>query len=92
MQYTYTYYLYLLTFDIPEEKEGKREYFRRRLKKLGFYHFQRSVFIIPYPCEKEIEEVAAILEISLNIHILIAQRFEGDEELIRRFNLKEKAS
>jgi len=79
---------WLLTFDIPENKEAKRDYFRRRLKEMGFYHFQRSVFVIPYPCEKEIEKIAETLDISSNYHILIAERFDGDDELILRFNLK----
>lgn len=78
----------LLTFDIPEEKAHIREYFRKRLKEIGFYHFQRSVFIIPYPCAKEIDTLCEVLEISSNAHLLTADRFEGDDELKKYFLLK----
>lgn len=78
----------LLTFDIPEEKEQKREYFRRRLKEMGFYHFQRSVFIIPYLCKKEIYAICEQLGIESNVHLITTDRFEGDEELKKFFQLK----
>lgn len=78
----------LLIFDIPEEKEPIREYFRRRLKGIGFYHFQRSVFIIPYPCEKEIDAICEELQIESDVHLITTDRFEGDEDLKKFFQLK----
>src|SRR3989344_5880508 len=78
----------LLTFDIPEEKESKRDYFRRRLKEIGFYHFQRSVFIIPYPCRLEINTMCEELDIEANIHLITADSFEGDDELKSFFRLE----
>lgn len=78
----------LITFDIPEQKEQKREYFRKRLKEIGFYHFQRSVFIIPYPCEKEIDAICEELGIESNVHLITAESFEGDEELKKHFQVK----
>lgn len=78
----------LVTFDIPEEKSGKRHIFRRKLKELGFYHFQRSVFLLPYPCEKEVNRMKEILEIENNAHLLVTDSFDGDEELLKRYNPK----
>lgn len=80
----------IVTFDIPEEKEGKREYFRRRLKEMGFYHFQRSVFMIPYPCEEEIDQITEALDIESNVHVIVAYPFEGDGELRKHFYLELK--
>ncbi len=77
----------LLTFDIPEEKEQKRDYFRKRLKEMGFYHFQRSVFILPYPCKKEIDTICEVLDIESNVHLITGERFEGDDELVKLFHV-----
>ena len=77
----------IVMFDIPEEKYSKRFVFRRKLKELGFYHFQRSVFLLPYPCEQEINQINSILGIENNVHLLVAGSFEGDEEIVKKFNL-----
>jgi DNA-binding transcriptional regulator PaaX len=42
-------------FDIPEKIKKGREALREKLKELGFRELQKSVFVIPYKCEKEIE-------------------------------------
>src|SRR3989338_3033127 len=44
----------MVMFDIPEDKKMARRGINLVLKKLGCVHYQKSVFITPYPCEKEI--------------------------------------
>ncbi|GEM_PF-1083334 len=78
----------LLTFDIPEDKQGARQILRRKLIRLGFFHFQRSVFILPFPCGKEIHEIAHTLKIRPYMHLLTCDRFSGDKMLIKKFKLK----
>jgi len=77
----------LLTFDIPEEEGSKRYVFRKKLKELGFFHFQRSVFLIPYPCADEIGKAAQFLDIEPYVHLLTVMRFPKDTELLKKFNL-----
>jgi DNA-binding transcriptional regulator PaaX len=77
----------LLTFDIPEYKKSARQTFRRRIKELGFFHFQRSVFIFPYPCEKEINEMAKLLEIRSYVHVIACDRFVRDQYLLKKLKL-----
>ena len=77
-----------LTFDIPEKNKAARHIFRAKLKELGFFHFQKSVFLLPYPCEKEIDLVAKILKIEPDVHLITANRFPGDRPLIKKFHLK----
>ena len=77
----------LLVFDIPENKVHIRDYFRKRLKEIGFYHFQRSVFIIPYSCAKEIDTLCEVLGITSNVHLITGDRFGGDEDLKKYFRL-----
>jgi len=45
----------MVIFDIPEEKKVGRDVLRRKLRDLGFFQLQRSVFVSPYPCEREID-------------------------------------
>jgi|SRR3989344_9096789 len=78
----------LLTFDVPEDQYARRDIFRRKLKELGFFHFQRSVFIIPHPCAKEINMITEYLRISPNVHLLTADRFHGDSYLVKKFQLQ----
>lgn len=78
----------LLTFDIPENLKSARQAFRCKLKELGFFHFQRSVFILPYPCELELNEISDILSIREHMYLLTCDRFAGDQPLIKKFKLK----
>lgn len=44
----------VVLFDIPERRRKDRDLFRKDLTSLGFYALQRSVFLHPYPCQKEV--------------------------------------
>jgi len=45
----------LVIFDISQLQSLKRNAFRGKLKELGFYPLQKSVWVCPYPCKDEIE-------------------------------------
>lgn len=44
----------LVAFDIAQPKLIYREALRGKLKELGFYQFQKSIWIYPYNCKDEI--------------------------------------
>lgn len=48
----------LFIFDIPEKIRSRRDSLREKLKSLGFYNIQRSVFVYPFDCQKELEFIA----------------------------------
>jgi phenylacetic acid degradation operon negative regulatory protein len=77
----------VLLFDIPEHKAAERQVFRLKLREMGFFHFQRSVFVLPYPCEKEIKKIIKHLEIQKYVHLITGQRFPNDKLLKKKFNL-----
>lgn len=77
----------LVTFDIPEKHKTIRHIFRRKLVELGFFHFQRSVFIIPYPCEQEINKILNYYQVHPYVHILTSERFSNDKKLVKLFKL-----
>ena len=45
----------MVIFDIPDKKKPARNALAEKLKKLGFYHLQKSVFVHPYDCKEEID-------------------------------------
>src|SRR3989338_8740607 len=47
----------VVIFDIPREFNRERDVLRGKLKEFGFYMLQESVFIFPYPCENELEDL-----------------------------------
>ena len=44
----------ILLFDVPHVVRVKREALRGKLKEFGFYQFQKSVWVHPYPCDREL--------------------------------------
>ena len=62
----------IVLFDIPEPKKKTRDALRRKLKKLGFLEFQKSVFIFPFPCRDEINFIINFFDIHDNVFYLEA--------------------
>lgn len=77
----------LIIFDIPHSRKKLRDLFREKLKELGFHSLQKSVFIYPYPCGDEIEFLRQVFEVGEDVIYIIADRFEGEREIRRYFNL-----
>ena len=63
----------IVLFDIPQEFHNERNLFRRKLKSLGFQMLQKSVFIFPYSCEKELGYLCSQIGIQDYVDILISK-------------------
>ncbi|HYF97454.1 MAG TPA: CRISPR-associated endonuclease Cas2 [Coxiellaceae bacterium] len=77
----------LVLFDVPEEHKRQRHSLRRKLKQMGLYHFQRSVFVCPYECQKEIQLLAEFYNLNEYVYTLTCARFPNDKSLIKHFKL-----
>src|SRR3989344_2930204 len=75
----------IVIFDIPQELHKERTNFRRKLKSLGFYMLQKSVFIFPYPCEEEVGRLASHFKISDQVDFITAESAGYSEDDIKRF-------
>lgn len=53
----------LIMFDIPERNSWARNLLRNKIREWNFAHIQRSIFITPFDCEKEISQVLERLEL-----------------------------
>jgi len=77
----------MVIFDIPEKRRAGRDALREKLKKLGFYEFQKSVWVFPYSCEREIKFLAEFFEVQQYIRILTVQDVSMDADLKLHFGL-----
>lgn len=77
----------LVIFDIAEKYRHIRDLIRDKLREIGFYKLQESVFIFPYPCEKEIQYLREVLEVPHSIKLIRADRIENDLDLRKIFQL-----
>jgi len=79
----------IIIFDIPNNSQIKRESFRGKLKELNFYPLQKSVWIYPYKCQKEIALLREFFSLKKeNIRIITAEDIEEDQFLKEMFKLK----
>ena len=58
----------MVLFDIPEYLRLGRDVLRHTLKRLGFYQIQKSVFVCPYPCDREITAIVKTFKFERYIH------------------------
>jgi DNA-binding transcriptional regulator PaaX len=62
-----------------------RNAIRDKLHNLGFWQVQKSVFIYPFECNKEVNMICNILGGRKYLKYLIADIIEGEEEIIHKF-------
>jgi CRISPR-associated endonuclease Cas2 len=79
---------FMVFFDVPEIEKQKREFLRKYLKKLGFYRYQKSVYIFPFECKKEVELIKKIVEGAKYMKYIVASEIEEEEKIKKYFNLE----
>jgi DNA-binding transcriptional regulator PaaX len=78
----------LVIFDISQLKKFYREAFRGKLKELGFYPLQKSVWIFPFDCKDEIELLRDFFGLSQNeMRLITAQDIGPDDWLKNKFKI-----
>lgn len=76
-------------FDIPEKERSARNLVRQKLKDLGLYNIQRSVFVYPYDCRKELDLLGDYYKIGEYATYAEVAYSDIDREL-RRFFRRDK--
>jgi DNA-binding transcriptional regulator PaaX len=77
----------IIVFDIPEIKRSARDSLREKMKELGFVRFNDSVWVYPYPCQKEIDFIANYWGIGKYVHFILAKDITNRNILERSFGL-----
>ena len=75
----------MVIFDIPEKKNKERRVLSLKLKDLGFYPLQESVFIYPYDCQDEIDFICSFLSIDRYVNYCIVDMLDKNEGKLRIF-------
>ena len=78
----------MVFFDVPEKYRWGRDALRRKLKELGFYELQKSVFVFPYECEDEIDFIIEYYGIRKYVRFAVIENIDNDMHLKDRFSLK----
>src|SRR3989344_4682328 len=60
----------LIAFDIPEKMRHARDVLRSKLKAFECDKIQKSLYVTPYICEQEIQEISRILHIERYVTVL----------------------
>ena len=77
----------IVIFDIPERFKKAREALRMKLKELGFLELQKSVLVLPYECEDEINFIVEVFLIRPFVRFVRAKSFINEEQLKIKFGL-----
>lgn len=74
-------------FDIPERHGKARRALAQKIKQMGAYGLQESVYVYPYSWENEIDFVAEFFQVTPYVRYIEALQIEGDQALKRHFGL-----
>jgi len=78
----------IVLFDIPEKFKQGRYALTGKLKGLGFYPMQKSVFIYPYDCKNEIDFIIEVFDLRPFVRFMVVKEVDIHLDLKRRFHLK----
>jgi DNA-binding transcriptional regulator PaaX len=77
----------IITFDIPERKAGARKAISSKLRALGCFPLQKSIFVYPYDCRKEVDFIGNYFEARDNICMIEANHIDGEDQIRKYFKL-----
>ncbi len=78
----------VVLFDIPENRRAARDALRNKIKYLGFFEMQKSVFVYPFPCKDEIDFIVEFFEIRSYVRYAEIMNLTNEAELKLEFGLK----
>lgn len=77
----------LIIFDVPEKLKYLRNRFRQFVKNLGLLRIQKSAYLYPYPCHRQIEFLREYLGVGDFIIYAVVEKLEDDEPYRQYFGL-----
>ena len=77
----------MVIFDIPEKTRKGRDALREKLKDLGFYELQKSVFVFPYECKDEMDFLIEFFNLRKYVRYGILESIDSDLHLRQIFKL-----
>lgn len=78
----------MIIYDVARHKATLRNIFRTTIRRIGFLNVQESVWIYPYPCEKEISFLRDYCGMGNDVMYIIAHKIENDITYRTHFHLE----
>jgi DNA-binding transcriptional regulator PaaX len=75
----------LIFFDIPIEDNLKRQQLTFKLRSLGFQQLQKSIWVHPFPCRKEIELITEKVGVRKYVTYIEISHIDSEAQLRKRF-------
>ena len=77
----------MVMFDIPEKIRRLRDSLRLHFHDLGFIELQKSVFVHPHPCKKEIEFLIEFYNARKYVRFVLVDEIDNELHLRGKFKL-----
>lgn len=77
----------IVLFDIPEKYKPARLALQLKLGALGFYRYQKSVYITPHQCRQEVAFLKEFYGVGRYVKYLEVSELEDEIDLLRHFGL-----
>lgn len=75
----------IVLFDIPEEFKRGREALRHKLREIGFYPLQRSVFVFPHECHDEVDFITNFCGVERYVEYATCDGLSTNEVTARKY-------
>lgn len=79
----------LVAFDVPTSQSKQRKYFTAHLQRMDFHMLQKSMWVHPFPCFEQIEQVAGHYNLLRYCTLVEINRLDelSTKRLLRHFSL-----
>lgn len=77
----------IVIFDIPEIFKKSRDALSKTLKRMGFYQLQKSVFVNPFECKKEMDFVVEFFNMRRFVRFILAESIDNELDIKTKFDL-----
>ena len=80
-------YWRIVIFDIPEKFKKARNALSKKIKDLGLFPLQKSVFVYPFDCRDEINFVSEFFGVGKFTQYIVAKEIDSENFLKQHFGL-----
>jgi len=78
----------LVMYDIPEKYKSGRNIIAKELRLAGFWQLQRSVWVFPHECRREIESLSLHLGVDKFVTYMKVEHIDNQQALLEKFKIK----
>lgn len=77
----------MIAFDVPEKYKRERDALRQKLKNIGFRELQKSIFVTPVNCAKEMMAFIEFYELKKYVRFAVLESIDNENVLSKVFKV-----